>query len=156
MRKERKYDSKFTRAAEILEQKLKQKKDYQVARGSERETRFVNPFMETLIREPDYDIALKLEESLLREFEGKPLRNIIPGKVLSNEYGESYCIAAECLTQFKRPDYIKSRQALISDLKLVYGIGPVYERDLKERGYDTIEDLMKHPKWKEPAMTLSL
>ena len=129
--------SKFTRAAEILDQKLKQKKDYRVIRGSEKEPRFINPIIKMLIQESEYDRALKLKESLLREFEGEPLRNVIPGKVLSNEYGESYCIAAECLTQFKKPDYVKSKQALMLDLKLVYGIGPVHERKLQHQGYDS-------------------
>lgn len=148
---ERNQDSKFTRAAEIMEQKLRQKTGHKATRGSEKGSQFSSSIPKMLIHESEYDKALKLENRLLGDFEGKLLRNVIPGRVLSNEYGESYRVTGECLTQFKKPNHEKSRQALMSDLKLVYGIGPVYERELKQQGYDTIEELMKHPKWKESA-----
>jgi hypothetical protein len=40
---------------------------------------------------------------------------------------------------------------MISDLKLIPGIGPAKEKLLKQRGYATIEALQNHPLWKKPA-----
>ena len=34
---------------------------------------------------------------------------------------------------------------ILSNLKLIYGIGDVTELNLKKEGYRTIEDLMNHP-----------
>jgi len=48
----------------------------------------------------------------------------------------------------------KAREKLISDLKLIYGIGWITERALKEKGYSTLEDLTGHPRFGERAETL--
>jgi hypothetical protein len=53
--------------------------------------------------------------------------------------------------KFKKADYKKSRQIIISDLKIIPGIGPAREQALKEQGYTTIEALKNHPIWKKPA-----
>jgi len=50
---------------------------------------------------------------------------------------------------FLTPD--SSITDVLSDLKIVYGIGSVREKELKEKGFETIEDLMDHQKWGEKA-----
>ncbi len=42
---------------------------------------------------------------------------------------------------------------LYENLKLLYGIGPVTEKKLKEEGYRSIKDLTEHPKWKKQALS---
>ena len=40
---------------------------------------------------------------------------------------------------------------MISDLKVIPGIGPVSEQLLKSQGYATVEDLKRHPRWNKQA-----
>ena len=40
-----------------------------------------------------------------------------------------------------------ARKKILSNLKLIYGIGDVTELNLKKEGYRTIEDLMNHPRF---------
>jgi len=144
--------SKMKRAAEILGRKAEGIRSYEVVHEpKEKQGLPRNPILEPWIFEPEYERAIKLKERLIHDFEGTPLEKAVPGKVVANEYGESYCIEGECFTQFRKPDYEKSRQAIIPDLKLVYGIGPIWEGKLKRQGFLTIEDLTKHPKWQRPA-----
>jgi uncharacterized protein YprB with RNaseH-like and TPR domain len=149
--KKRDQNVNFARAVDILEQKLKQNKDFKVVNRSESIFHFNNSFSKLFIEGFEYKKAFKLKESLMRDYEGKLFRDIFPGNVLSNEFGECFCISEECPSRFKKPDYTKSRDTLMSDLKLVCGIGSVRERELKQQGYSSIDDLVKNPKWKGPA-----
>ena len=73
------------------------------------------------------------------------------GEVVSNEQGECYHLSASCTSNFKKSTYEESRRIIISDLKVLPGIGPVREQILKQQGYNTIEDLENHPIWKNQA-----
>lgn len=153
--KKRKQGSKLSRAAETLRQKAKGVREYEIIRKPEKrlgppKSVVSNPW----IHDSEYERALKLKRQLVAEFEGKPLEKAIPGQIVSNDYGECYRILSECPTKFKKVDYEKSRKAIISDLKLVYGIGPVWEKKLKQEGYHTIEDLTEHPRWRPGANSL--
>lgn len=48
---------------------------------------------------------LTLEKTLVRQFKHIHLREAIPGRIISNEYGECYLIADECVPQFSTRDY---------------------------------------------------
>ena len=85
------------------------------------------------------------------KYKGKKLEDVITGKVVSNEQGECYAISETCTSTFKKIPYEESRRTIISDLKILHGIGPVREQALKQQGYTTIEKLQKHPIWKKPA-----
>lgn len=144
--------SKFIKASEILKHKTKRIREYEVIhKPEERQRHSTGVVSESWIYEPEYVRASKLKESLIREFEGKQLENTFAGQVVSNDFGQCYCIQDACSSHFKKVDYEQSRKRIISDLKLVYGIGPVWERRLKQQGYLTIDDLRKHPRWQSSA-----
>ena len=46
-----------------------------------------------------------LEKKLVHQFKHIHLREAIPGRILSNEYGECYLIADKCVPQFSTRDY---------------------------------------------------
>jgi uncharacterized protein YprB with RNaseH-like and TPR domain len=50
-----------------------------------------------------------------------------------------------------RIDGESARKALLSNLRLLRGIGPGTEAKLKRAGYHTIEDLLMHRRWREQA-----
>ncbi len=55
------------------------------------------------------------------------------------------------LSNFKKVSYEESRRIIISDLKVLSGIGPVRELALRQQGYKTIKDLIEHPIWQNEA-----
>jgi uncharacterized protein YprB with RNaseH-like and TPR domain len=49
--------------------------------------------------------TINLERELIRQFKGKCLEEAIPGKMVSNEYGDCYLITDECISEFRKVDY---------------------------------------------------
>lgn len=138
------------RVAEGLRKRVGQSKEYEVVSEKESE-RQKRPVFENWILSSEYEEALKFEKQLLKQYRGKTLEESLPGKVVSNEQGECYEISSSCFAKFKRVTYEESKQVMISDLKVLPGIGPVNERLLKKQGYGTVEDLERHPRWKKQA-----
>lgn len=95
----------------------------------------------------EYGNAQKLKSALLRQYRGKPLEEALPGEVLSNEAGDCYCIRNEGAIRFEVSCPDLCRQRILSDLKLIYGIGAVTEKELKKKGFSTIPDLAAHPRF---------
>lgn len=140
------------RAAESLRQRIASSKEYAVVS----ETKNVDEqpkghSAESWMWSSEYDEALKLEEKLLKQHKGKSLEEAIAGNVISNEQGGCYAISTSCASTFKTVTYEESRRQIISDLKVLPGIGPVREQMLKQQGYATVEELENHPLWKKPA-----
>ena len=143
--------SALNRAAESLSQRIGQSKEYAVISEKEKEKPKKTSF-ERWIWRSEYDEALKFEKTLTEQYRGKSLEDAISGKVVSNEQGDCYEISSSCISTFKRATYEESKRNIISDLKVLAGIGPVSEQLLKKQGYATIEDLMRHQRWKKQAL----
>jgi uncharacterized protein YprB with RNaseH-like and TPR domain len=143
--------SALNRAAESLRQRIGQSKEYAVVSEKEKEEP-KKPSFESWIWSSEYDEALKFEKTLTEQYRGKSLEDAISGKVVTNEQGDCYEISSSCTSTFKKATYEESKRIIISDLKVLAGIGPVSEQLLKKQGYETIEDLMRHPRWKKQAL----
>jgi uncharacterized protein YprB with RNaseH-like and TPR domain len=140
------------RAAENLRQRIARSKEYEVvSETKDKEEQPKGAAVETWIWSSEYDKALKLEGELIKQYDGKSLEESIAGKVVSNQQGECYTISSSCTSKFKLATYEESRRHIISDLKVLPGIGPVREQTLKQQGYKTVEELENHPLWKKPA-----
>jgi uncharacterized protein len=142
--------SALSRAAESLRQRVRESKEYEVVSETAKEEP-KKPVFESWLWSNEYNDALHLESELIKQYHGKSLEDAISGKVVSNEQGECYSISASCTSNFKLAPYQESRQHIISDLKVLSGIGPVSEQTLKHKGYKTIEDLKRHSRWKKQA-----
>src|SRR5665647_870901 len=139
-------------AAENLGQRIALSKEYEVVSGSKDNLELPKTSgVESWIWSAEYDEALKLEGKLLKQYNGKALEDALEGETISNQHGECYSITASCISNFKLATYEESRRHIISDLKVLPGIGPVREQTLKEQGYKTVEQLESHPLWKKPA-----
>lgn len=99
----------------------------------------------------DQEKALKLKKDLFLKFKNQTLEQAIPGKVVSNIYGEFYSIEGKSKSIFKKADSKKCKNIILSDLKLISGIGDKREKDLQKRGFFLINDLMHHSIWKSQA-----
>ncbi|MEE8322148.1 MAG: ribonuclease H-like domain-containing protein [Candidatus Bathyarchaeia archaeon] len=145
-------DLRMIKASELLRQKSEELREYTVAQKPTPRSRFSRGMSpRAWLYESEYEKALKLKERLLHDFEGKSLEKVIPGHVISNEYGECYRVLSSCVNQLRQPDLKKSRDVIISDLKLIYGIGPIREQKLNHQGYNTIDDLLQNSRWRLPA-----
>lgn len=138
------------RAVEILRQRVTQRKEYAVISETQQEAQssIVGGMW---IWNEEYDKSLRLEKKLCKKYKGKKIEAAIAGKVVSNEQGECYEISETCSSTFNRTSYEESKQLIISNLQLLYGIGPVWEQRLKQQGFKTIEELQNHPIWKKSA-----
>ena len=140
------------RAAKNLIYKSKIRKDYTlIAREESNQSKINRVSNDWWFYDSDYKNALKLKKDLLRKFENKTIEQAIPGKVVNNIFGEYYSIEQKSESFFKKVNPEKCKNILLSDLKLLSGIGNKRERDLQERGYASIHDLMNNPTWKSQA-----
>jgi uncharacterized protein len=144
-------NSELKRVAENLRQRSEITKEYEIFSKPEKKAGSDHPISEGWIFESDYDQALKLKTDLLLKFEGRGLEEAIPGKVISNEQGECYCVSENHKVSFQNVSPEETKQRLLSNLKFLSGIGPVREKALKQQGYRTIEALANHPRWRKPA-----
>ncbi len=143
--------SALSRAAESLRQRVADSKEYEVvSEAAKKELK--KPVFESWVWSAEYNDALYLEGELIKQYQDRSLEDAIPGKVVSNEQGECYSISTSGTSNFKLAPYQESRQHVISDLKVLSGIGPVGEQALKRLGYKTVEDLKRHSRWKKQAV----
>jgi uncharacterized protein YprB with RNaseH-like and TPR domain len=150
-----KKDWRMIKASELLRQKSEGLSEYTVAQKPAKGLHFpIGMGSRVWLYRTEYEKALKLKELLLRDFEGKSFEKVIPGHLVSNEYGSCYRVLSECVNQLRQPDLKKSREVIISDLKLIYGIGPIREQKLNQQGYTTIEDLLQNSRWRLPAKSV--
>ncbi len=96
--------------------------------------------------------ARKLKESLMEEYEGAEIEGVADAGKIENEFGSVLYIEKEFPVDWRCPGDPPGE--IRADLQLIYGIGPVTESELKEKGYETIEDLLDHPEWAERAESL--
>lgn len=99
----------------------------------------------------EYENAIKLKQKLMTDHEGTALDDLIPGKEIDTDSGTCYSIEnrSELKLTTLHPD--KAREKILSDLKLLSGIGEFREQKLRSEGYKTIEDLVEHDKFSKDA-----
>lgn len=98
--------------------------------------------------------AMCLKAELLREFQGARLEECYQTEVIRNEYGSCLKILHHVPLELPLGDPEGIRRELRSELRLLYGIGPAVEESLRALGYQTLEDLSRHPRWGEEARRL--
>ncbi|MBS3813279.1 ribonuclease H-like domain-containing protein [Candidatus Bipolaricaulota bacterium] len=98
------------------------------------------------------DRANQLKERLLKKYEGCDIASETGLETLKTEYGELLYGEKAVEKKLQKPE--TSEKDILSDLKLIYGIGEVRERKLKERGYETVDDLLQHPRWGDRVSSL--
>ncbi|MBI1729518.1 ribonuclease H-like domain-containing protein [Candidatus Acetothermia bacterium] len=109
------------------------------------------PFGLSHLSPTDFARSMKLKGELLLEFKDRALAEYYDTEERENEYGAclkithhaelgiELCTAATCIEEFSR------------ELKLLYGIGPSVESKLRTLGYETLSDLLEHPRWGSSA-----
>lgn len=99
----------------------------------------------------EYENALKLKEKLLQDHEGIVLDDLIYGKEINTDNGTCYSIENQSKLKLNTLNPDKAKKKILSDLKLLSGIGQTREWKLRSEGYKTIEDLIEHDKFSKEA-----
>ena len=103
----------------------------------------------------EYENAYKLMKKLLLDNQGKNLDDLIKGEEIETSCGLCYAIEEDFNFKLNILSSKKAKENILSDLKLLNGIGEVKELKLKNEGYKTIEDLTSHDKFGEEASKFS-
>jgi len=97
------------------------------------------------LREGEYSPPDQTKRDLLEEYSGSYILSVTEFERVSTDYGKTLHLEERVEKSFLPPD--SSITDVLSDLKIIYGIGSVREKELKEQGFETIEDLVDHQKW---------
>jgi len=137
------------RIAERLHRRAVRLRGLELSGGQE-----LGPYL--LARIPDEEIraALRLKEALLVEFAGARLEEVYRGAEVRSGLGRFLRLEEEVPQRVAVYDRERSFKVLASQLRLVYGIGPQVERELRKRGYCTLEELRRHPRFGAEAARL--
>ncbi len=99
----------------------------------------------------DYFEGQQVKKKYMKKYEGTKLEDAVKGDVIENEIGQCYLIESSSGFSLNKIDRENARNALISNLRLLRGIGPGTELKLKKAGYRTVEDLLRHRRWRDEA-----
>ncbi len=99
----------------------------------------------------DYDHARRLKHRLLETYRNVPLDTIFCGREERNDAGACYAVESSAALVMKGADRELATAAILSDLTLVRGIGERTAVRLRQRGYRTIADLTRHPRYGSDA-----
>lgn len=94
----------------------------------------------------------KLKEKLLGEYQNSDLVSDTAFEPVKTKYGNTLHAQQAIDKPFRTPD--TAVNDILTDLKLIYGIGKIRERDLKKEGYETVDDLVNHARWGDEAQSL--
>lgn len=142
-------EGKFHTAADRLKAREAGFKEYDVVEpGQAPETK---DFMPSWLYSDDYFEGQRVKKKYLEQYAGIKLEDAIKGTAVNDDAGQYYLIESSSDFALSRVDRENARRALISNLRLLRGIGAGTERKLKDAEYYTIEDLLSHRKWNNEA-----
>jgi uncharacterized protein YprB with RNaseH-like and TPR domain len=97
------------------------------------------------------DNPQKLKRKLLEDYQDQSLEDLNHGEEINTAFGSCYRFRTHEKLEIKSLDQERVRDNLRNDLKLIRGIGEAKEIKLKKEGYETFEDLERHPLYGEEA-----
>ncbi|OPY39022.1 MAG: hypothetical protein A4E35_00254 [Methanoregula sp. PtaU1.Bin051] len=137
-----------SRIGEAWQQRIGALREYEVVRDG-------NVFGTNLFRSCLYASeqteAQRMLAALLERYRNRPFEEVFSGTVEENEAGNSFSLRSRHPIAQARIDPEEYFTGVWRDLTLVHGIGKATERRLKARGYATIRDLARHPRFRPAA-----
>lgn len=93
------------------------------------------------------DSVHTLREQLRRDYEGRKVAEVMPGRFVRNDYGRCYRMKGSTRGALVRCTRSRARQDLSHSLNLIHGIRDRTHARLTEQGYETLADLEAHPRY---------
>jgi uncharacterized protein YprB with RNaseH-like and TPR domain len=138
----------FEQIADRWQTTIEDQREYTIVRDG---NIFGTSLSDTCLFRSDYIRAAALKERLLGKWEGATLEEAIPGVEVDTVLGSCYRVQTTERVALPAPDNSLLRETLLGDLKLIFGIGPRTEKHLKQRGFQTIPDLLHHSCYRQRA-----
>ncbi len=113
-----------------------------------------SPFAASWVDYREYHEAQRLKSELLRTYRGRALEDVLPGEELHTSRGVCYRLVSRDPGCLRTVDPAEAGQRILSDLKLLYGVGEVTEAALKRKGIGSIADLADHPRFGGQARSI--
>ena len=89
--------------------------------------------------------AERLRIKLLETNQDISIDEYFNGEEFETETGSCYKISEKRKLKLNTPSKLQAKNSLLSDLKLIKGIGDSKAKILKSNGFQSIEDLREHP-----------
>jgi uncharacterized protein YprB with RNaseH-like and TPR domain len=109
------------------------------------------PFAAAWVDYREYHEAQRIKSELLRRYRGKALEDVLPGEEVRTARGVCYRLVSRDGGRLRTVDPAEAGRRILSDLKLLYGVGEVTEAALKRQGVSSIADLGDHPRFGRQA-----
>jgi uncharacterized protein YprB with RNaseH-like and TPR domain len=137
------------RIGDLWQQRMDSLREYEVVRDG---NVFATSFSNNFVFSSEYDGARQYLRDLLKRYDGCSLNTVFDGgREHVNDGGTCYLLESrECL-DCPTFDWERFQEEILGDLTLIHGIGKATEKRLKTRGYQTLYDLMNHPKFRSNA-----
>ncbi len=136
------------RIGETWQQRIGNLREYEVVRDG---NIFGASLFGSCLFSSEYEDAHRLLFRLLEQYKDQSFEEVFSGTVEENEAGNSYVIRSRHAVTQTRIDPEEYFSGIWQDLTLVHGIGMATQRRLKARGFSTIRDLVRHPRFKRLA-----
>lgn len=136
----------YQRIGKEIKERVERTKEHEIMQEERHSPVFFSPIIDL-----EYNKAQKLKQELLEEYAGINLEDVIDGEEYTTQTGTCYKIETEEKITLKVLNQNYARTRILSNLKLLYGIGEATEQNLKSEGYTTIEDLVEHPRFGSEA-----
>jgi len=141
----------FDRISRQWQNRADRSREYEVIRDG---NVFGTGLHDSYLFRSEYDRARLLLQQLMEEYRDATLDDLFLGRDCSSGKGTCYAVSTRANVEFSLQDRTEARQAILSDLSLIRGIGRKTGDFLKRRGYRTIADLVHHPKFGKEAKRL--
>ncbi|KQC04520.1 MAG: hypothetical protein APR53_10110 [Methanoculleus sp. SDB] len=134
----------FESAANRWRRQIADRREYSIVRDG---NVFAAGLAATPVFRSEYETSLLLRDRLLARYRGSEIGDTFSGHEEETAAGPCFVITSTAPVEAPAPDPEAAARSLCSDLRLIPGIGPCTEAVLHSRGYYSIGDLCRHPRF---------
>ncbi len=139
------------RIGSLWQQRLDSMREYEIIRDG---NVFATSFANSIVYSSDYEHARNHLDGLVTKHRNHRFKDVFSGREIVNESGP--CFLQKTRQDIRIPpiDVDRFKSEILKDLTLVHGIGPRIQARLISKGYQTLPDLVRHPKFRSPVQDL--
>lgn len=132
----------------LWQQRLDSMREYEIVRDG---NIFATSFANSMVFSSDYVKARNHLDDLVTKYRNARFEDVFSGSEIVNESGACFLQKTRQDIRIPALDIDRFMSESLKDLTLVHGIGPRTQTRLKSKGYQTLSDLVQHPKFRSPA-----
>jgi uncharacterized protein YprB with RNaseH-like and TPR domain len=136
------------RIGSLWQQRLDSMREYEVVRDG---NIFATSFANSIVFSSEYEKARDHLDELVTKYRNVRFEDVFSGSEIVNEGGTCFLQKTRQDIRIPALDIDRFRIEILKDLTLVHGVGPRIQTRLKSKGYQTLPDLVQHPKFRSPA-----